>query len=111
MSTGVRYIFSTSGDYVAFLQGEHLFTPDTEWLGFVRNGNEVYSKGGNFVGYLTEDDRIVRNRSEFARFPIFPPFAPFSPFQPFTPYKRLRMPSLPPPYEDVFESQGIEAFA
>lgn len=107
----VRYIFATNGDYVAFVQGEHLFTPDGDWLGFMRSGNEVYSKTGKFIGYLMDDDRIVRNKNEFERFPIFPPFEPYKPFRPFRPFKRLRMPRLPYPYEDVFEEQGVEAFA
>ena len=107
----VRYLFNTSGNYVAFVNDDNIFTPDAEWLGFIRDGNEVYSKKGQFVGYLMDDDRIVRNKTEFKRFPVFPPFPPFKPFRPFQPFKRLRMARLPHPYEDVFEKEGSNAFA
>jgi len=100
----VRYIFNTSGEYVAFFQKDYLFTPDCTYIGFIRKGNEVYSKDGSFVGYLTDDDRIVRNTTEAIRFRIFPPFAPLRPLQPLRPLKRLRMPKLPYPYADVFEN-------
>ena len=39
----VRYIFNTSGNYVAFISGDNLFNPDCDWIGFIKNGNEVYS--------------------------------------------------------------------
>jgi hypothetical protein len=51
-----RYIFNTSGNYVAFLQDGYLFTPDCEWIGFIQQGNEVYRSDGEFMGYLLDDD-------------------------------------------------------
>lgn len=97
-----RYIFNTDGIYVAFLQGKNLFAPNCAWIGFIPSGNLVYSSRGEFIGYLLDDDRIVINTNEFKRPSIFPPFAPFTPFKPFEPFKRMRMPSLPYPYKDVF---------
>jgi hypothetical protein len=99
----IRYIFNSSGQYVAFLDGEHLFSPKSDWLGFLRNGNEVYADNGAFMGYLLEDDRIVRNKRERPRPRQLPPLRPLKPLRPLRPLHRLRMPRLPPPYEDVFE--------
>ena len=60
----VRYIYNTSGDYVAFIKNDNLFSPNSEWLGAIRKGNLVYSKRGKFIGYLLKDDRIARKKNE-----------------------------------------------
>lgn len=103
--SAVRYIYSTSGEYVAFVQGRDMFSPSGNWIGRLVTGNEVFKPDGTFLGYLNSDDRIVRRRGE--RKPIrsvgFPPFRPFLPFRPF---RRLKMPRLPHPYEDVFNAVG-----
>jgi glycosyltransferase involved in cell wall biosynthesis len=104
----LRYVFNTSGDYVAFVVGDNIFDPDSDWLGFIRNGNEVYGTDGEFVGYLLEDDRVVRNRAEMRRMRLARPFRPMRPFRPFRPFRRLRMPRLPYPYEDAFETGKLE---
>lgn len=102
----VRYLFNSDGEYVAFLQGDNVFSPDADWLGFVRNGNEFYSTEGEFLGYVLGDDRVARLRSEPRRPRVLKPFRPFKPFTPLRPLRRLRMPRLPAGYEDVF-SHGI----
>ena len=99
----IRYIYNTSGEYVAFIHGENLFSPECEWLGYIKKGNEVYNTQGNFLGYVNNDDRIVRNKSEFKRFKEFPRFRPMRPMRPARPMRRMRMPRLPYPYEDIFE--------
>ena len=99
----VRYIFNTSGDYVAFVQNENLFAPNTEWIGFIKNGNEVYYPDGQFLGYILSDDRIVRKKYELPKLRQLRPLTPLRPLRPLTPLRRLRMPRLPYPYEDVFE--------
>lgn len=106
----VRYLFNSNGDYVAFVQGDNVFTPEADWLGFVRNGNEFYSKDGVFTGYILNDDRVARKRGDFAR-PRQPrPFKSFKPLRPLRPLKRLRMPRLPAPYEDVF-LRGVQGLS
>lgn len=98
-----RYIFNTDGQYVAFVQGDNLFSPDVEWLGFVRNGVDVYEKNGTFMGQLLNDDRIAKNMA-IGKIPVIPPIPPLTPFRPFAPFPRLRMPSLPWGWKDVFEN-------
>ena len=47
----VRYIYNTSGDYIAFISSDNLFNPDCDWIGFIKNGNEVYNPDDlNFIG-------------------------------------------------------------
>lgn len=98
----VRYLFNTSGRYVAFVSGDNIFTSDNRWFGFIRNGSEVYSRNGRFVGYILEDDRVVQKRYELPRLPLIPPLPPLPPIPPLPPLPRLPKLPLPPPYEDVF---------
>jgi hypothetical protein len=100
---GVRYIFNTSGDYVAFVLNDNLFNPASKWLGVIRNGNEVYNTDGLFIGYLLEDDRIVSDLRIITPKRIFKPPVPAIPFIPIKPLRRLAMLRLPYPYKDVFE--------
>lgn len=99
----VRYLFNTSGDYVAFVQGQNVFAPDADWIGFLRNGNLLYTTDGNFQGYVLQDDRVARNKAEPLKPRVLAPLQPLRPLKPLKPLKRLRMPKLPYPYEDVFE--------
>lgn len=57
---GYRYLFNTSGEYVAFELAGYVFDPDAHWIGFIRNEDEVYSMQGTFLGYLMNDDRVAR---------------------------------------------------
>jgi hypothetical protein len=105
--TGVRYVFRTSGEYAGHIIGDYLFTPTNEWLGFVVGGNEVYNTNGTFLGYLLDDDRIVRRRGEIK--PRRPrPARPTRPVRPLRPLRRLRMPRLPYPYEDSLQTQAVQ---
>lgn len=100
----VRYIFNTSGQYVAFITDGNLFTPDGEWIGVIANGNEVYNTEGLYIGLLLDDDRVVRDKQATTPRRIPRPRRPLRPVRPVRPLRRLRMPRLPYPYEDVFET-------
>ncbi|MCR4469848.1 MULTISPECIES: 4-fold beta flower protein [unclassified Burkholderia] len=106
MST--RYIFNTSGDYVAFVQGGNLWSPNSDWLGFIVDGNEVIDPHGKYMGVITNDDRVVRNRLAPARPALPRRMRPLKPLKPFKPFKRLRMTAVPQPFYDVFERKRRE---
>jgi len=57
-------IFSSRGEVDAFLVFPYLFNRSGEWIGWVTPQREVYSVLGNYVGFLTNDPRIVRKRSD-----------------------------------------------
>jgi hypothetical protein len=57
-------IFSSRGEVEAFLVFPNLFNRSGEWIGWVTPQREVYSVLGNYVGFLTNDPRIVRKRSD-----------------------------------------------
>ncbi len=53
-------IYKSNGDPGAFLEYPYLFNRSGEWIGFVTTKREVYSVLGVYVGYLTNDPRILR---------------------------------------------------
>jgi hypothetical protein len=57
-------IYSSRGEVDAFLVFPFLFNRSGEWIGWVTPKREVYSVLGNYVGYLTNDPRIVRRRAD-----------------------------------------------
>jgi hypothetical protein len=57
-------IYSSRGEVEAFLVFPYLFNRSGEWIGVVTPQREVYSVMGYYVGFLTNDPRIVRRRSE-----------------------------------------------
>jgi hypothetical protein len=69
-------IYSSRGEAEAFLVFPYLFNRNGEWIGSVTPQREVYSVLGNYVGSLTNDPRIVRQRSGDAakpRLQVTPP--------------------------------------
>jgi hypothetical protein len=69
-------IYSSRGEVEAFLVFPYLFNRSGEWIGTVTAQREVYSVVGAYVGFLTNDPRIVRKRSEDAfrpRLKVSPP--------------------------------------
>lgn len=57
-------IFSSRGEVDAFLVFPYLFNRSGDWIGWVTPQREVYSVLGNYVGFLTNDPRIVRKRAD-----------------------------------------------
>lgn len=57
-------IYSSRGEVDAFLSFPYLFNRGGEWIGVVTAQREVYSVLGSYVGFLTNDPRIVRKRSD-----------------------------------------------
>ena len=56
-------VYSSRGDVEAFLAYPHLFNRNGDWVGWVTPKREVYSVIGFYVGYLTNDPRILRKRA------------------------------------------------
>ncbi|MBE9525020.1 MAG: hypothetical protein IMY76_07965 [Chloroflexi bacterium] len=80
-------IFTTSGDVGAFLIHPFIYSLAGEWAGWVTQNKDVYSVIGNYIGYLSDDNRILRKRSyDYSNPRITPP----------PPQPRVRVPSLPP---------------
>jgi hypothetical protein len=57
-------VYSSRGEVEAFLVFPFLFNRSGEWIGWITAQREVYSVKGVYVGFLTNDPRIVRRRSD-----------------------------------------------
>lgn len=69
-------IYDSKGDAGAFMEYPYIFNRNGDWVGFVTSRREVYSVLGYYVGYLTNDPRILRKRATStlkARSPVPPP--------------------------------------
>jgi hypothetical protein len=69
-------VYTSRGDPAAYLAYPHLFNPNGEWVGWVTSSREVYSVLGFYVGYLTNDPRVLRKRSDPSRARLEPPTHP-----------------------------------
>ena len=70
-------IYNSQGEAEAFLVFPNLYNQNGEWIGWVTPQREVYSVMGYYVGSLTNDPRIVRNRAGDALKPrLKPPPSP-----------------------------------
>jgi len=76
MATTIIPIYTSRGDPEAFLAFPYLFNRTGEWIGFITTQREVFSVLGYYVGKLTNDPRIIRNRSDETKPRIKPPQAP-----------------------------------
>ncbi len=56
-------IYDSKGDANAFLEYPYIFNRSGDWVGFVTSRRQVYSVLGHYVGYLTNDPRILRKRA------------------------------------------------
>ena len=54
--------YTTRGDADAFMVFPYLFNRLGEWIGWVTQEREVYSVLGYYVGFLSKDHRILRER-------------------------------------------------
>ena len=55
-------IYNSKGEAEAFLAYPYLHNRNGEWIGWVTPQKEVYSVLGHYVGYLTNEPRILRKR-------------------------------------------------
>ena len=70
-------VYNSRGDTDAFLVYPFLFNRNGDWIGWVTSKREVYSVLGYYVGYLSDDPRILRKRATSTLKPrLKPPAAP-----------------------------------
>ena len=66
-------IYTSRGDAEAFLVHPYLYNRQGEWIGWVTQEREIYSVLGYYVGYLTNESRILRKRNMEISKPRLPP--------------------------------------
>jgi len=69
-------IYTSKGDAEAFLGYPYLFNRSGEWIGWVTPEREVYSVLGYYVGFVTDEPRILRKRATDTLRPRRKPPAP-----------------------------------
>lgn len=57
-------IYTTRGDIGAYLVYPYLYNRAGEWIGWVTEKRDVYSVLGHYVGWLSDDPRILRKRAQ-----------------------------------------------
>jgi len=65
MSSSTRKLiplYTSKGDVEAFLAYPYIFNRTGDWVGFITPQREIYSVLGHYVGYLTDDKRILGKR-------------------------------------------------
>lgn len=55
-------IYTTPGDWEALLVFPYLFNQMGEWIGWVTPDRQVYDVDGVYVGWLSEEPRVLRKR-------------------------------------------------
>lgn len=96
-------LYRSDGEWVAVYVDGHIFNVDREWIGFVV-GREVYDPGGMYLGFLSDDRRLLRKRTRpVTKQRLKPPPAPERPkipaHMPLAPMLR----PLPHTIIDMFE--------
>ena len=80
-------VYTSKGDTEAYLVYPYLYNSRGDWIGFVTREREVYSVYGQYVGWLSDDPRVLRKRSySFDKPRVTPPPKP----------RRLSVPALGP---------------
>jgi len=69
-------IYTTSGEVGAFLYYPYILNLQGEWIGWITKNKKVYSVHGHNVGYITNEPRILRNKSHDFNFTRLTPPTP-----------------------------------
>ena len=95
-------IYTTRGDVGAFLNYPYIHNRQGEWIGWVNAERQVYSVHGHYVGWLSNDPRILRKQSSGYLKPRQDPPPPPNPLIPpaIVPLAPM-MPELPIGVNDV----------
>jgi len=97
-------IYTTSGDVGGYLKYPYIYNRQGEWIGWVTPQRQVYSVHGHYVGYLSDDPRILRKQSSGYLKPRQPPpTVPSHITPPATVPLAPMMPELPIGVKDVLE--------
>lgn len=96
-------IYRTDGAWVAVYKDGHLFNIDGEWIAFII-GREAYDTLGDYLGFLSDDRRLLRKRNPGDKGERkTPPSAPTRPKIPASMPLAPMMRELPFHIIDVFE--------
>jgi hypothetical protein len=97
-------LFTSRGDWGAFLLYPYLFNPIGEWIGWANSKKEIFNLDGTYVGNISSDQRILRKRVMETQPPKKPvPAAPSKPRIPAAIPLPPQMAELPFDHIDILE--------
>jgi hypothetical protein len=99
-------IYTSRGDWLALMVFPYVYSSVGEWVGFLTPGRQVYDVDGLYVGWLTDEPRILRKRTyDQTPPPAAPPLPPARVRPPATvPLPRM-MAELPFEIIDVLQEE------
>lgn len=104
MANKLIVIYTTSGDTGGFLLYPNIFNRQGEWIGWVTPTRQVYSVHGHYVGWLSDEPRILRKQSSgYLKPRLAPPPRPPAITPPATVPLPPMMPEVPIGSFDVLE--------
>jgi hypothetical protein len=78
-------LYTSKGDAEAFLLYPYIYNRLGDWIGFITTQREIYSVMGYYVGFLSDDKRIIRKRATNTLKPhLNPPPSPKKVYPPAT---------------------------
>lgn len=96
-----RLLFASSGEPIAFVEGEHVFALDGVWTGFTPDGTSLYDATGRYIGMFLNDGRIAIDATRAAPKDLPPPEAVAPTKLPSSIPHRPPFPKLPSPYKEA----------
>lgn len=79
------HVWTWSGTYFGYFNGEDLFTHDGRHVGKRRESGEIYDARGQYLGELKNENRLITNLSKRSR-RSFVPYAQRGGLVPFVNY-------------------------
>ena len=61
----IQPIYRSDGEWVAIQHKNHLFNIDREWIGFIVDGHVYEPYSGRYLGKVSQDRRLIRQRTLF----------------------------------------------
>jgi hypothetical protein len=99
-------IYTSRGDFAALMVFPYVYSAIGEWIGWITPEREIYDVDGHYVGYLTDEPRVLRKRTLDSPPPRrAPPPAPERVRPPATIPLPPMMAELPYGVFDVFEEE------
>jgi len=80
----VQYLYSSSGEWIAFRQGKYVYDTNGNWIGWLPWGDsDVVTVNGNYIGTIFPKNRfykvIYKPYRGYPGYPGYPGYAGYSP--------------------------------
>lgn len=85
----MTHLFRWDGQHFGFISNGHIFSADSEYLGWVEEDDSVWGNDGRYLGELTEENYLLRNTSRMQPMMRMTRMTPISPMLPLSPMNRM----------------------